>query len=273
MKYLFLFLSAIVLLCSCTDHGEKIEFGKSEVFYKGKGVTEKEARKLGEYLEENGFFDGAPKSVQLTHDGEDYLVHFVVDEKAFTDVTRRSWWKLQYDLSEEVFNGKPTRIALADDQLKDKEVLNPISKYEIGKSSIYYDNSEIKKGDVKSLAEFFVSSNLLGEDKTADAFFQVEDESPIVRLIVNPKKITDEVTPAFAFWQDQMRENVFDGKKVKLVLTSTEYEDLDALPKLTAEQKQAFLNEINKVNEPTNELVDTSAVVNTSSGVLRLPND
>lgn len=273
MKYLFFFLSALVLLSSCTDHGQKIQFGKSEVYYKGEGVTEKQAQKLGDYLEEQGLFEGDPKSVQLTHDGEDFLVHLIVDDKKFTETSRRIWWKLQHNLSEEVFNGKPVRIALSDDKFNDKEVLNPISSYEVGESKIYYDNSEYKKADVKSLADFLVSYKILGEEIKTDVLLEKEESQPIVRWLVNPKKLTDDNMVFLAFLQDQMRETVFDSKKAKFILSTAEYEDLDPLPKLTAEQKQAFLAEINKTNEPTNEVVDTTAVENTSSGVLRLPND
>lgn len=244
MKKLFVFLLPVLwILSSCDNYGKKIAFGENEVFYKGNGVTEAQAQSLGKYLEKQEFFDKkTPKSVQLTKDEDDYLVHFVVDEKKMTDASRLSWWKLQYDISEAVFGGKTTRIALANDKLEDKEVLNPIALYAVGRSNLFYDNSEIKKADVKKLADFFTGINLLGEEKESDIFYQKKEGIPVVRVVVDPKKISTQVLPVFSYWQELMQEKVFDGKKATMILTNTTYEDMQPLPKLTDEQRELYKN-------------------------------
>ena len=127
-KNLLFLIAACLLLASCnlfSNFGKKVSFGESEVYYKGDGVTEAEAKKLGDYLMEQKFFDKeTPKSVQITNDGGKYLVHFVVDKKKVTDGARLNWWKYQYDISKDVFDGKPLQIILADDQLKDIEIMD-----------------------------------------------------------------------------------------------------------------------------------------------------
>jgi DNA-directed RNA polymerase subunit RPC12/RpoP len=45
--------------------GQKIMFNGGELYHTS-SVSEPEARKLGEYLVKSGFFDGSPKSVQIT---------------------------------------------------------------------------------------------------------------------------------------------------------------------------------------------------------------
>ncbi len=277
MKKLFFFLlPAALLLTSCNlfnNYGKKVEFGESEVYYKGDGVKEADAQKLGDYLIEQELLDKeTKKSVQLTHDGEDYLLHFVVDEQKFTDATRLYWWKLQYDISKEVFKSKPTRITLANEKLEDKEVLNPIALYKVGKSSLYYDNSDIKKNEAKRLAEFLTGIKLMGVDKESDVFYQKEKGTSTVRVVVNPKKINEQVLPVFSFWQEQMREKLFDGSKAKMVLTSTLYEDMDPLPKLTAAQRQTFETETTQTTNNTETTVDSLTTQTSRSGVLRLPN-
>ncbi|RYF86609.1 MAG: hypothetical protein EON98_03155 [Chitinophagaceae bacterium] len=280
-SYFFLLLSAIVLASSCNpsnDYGDKIEYGKSEVYYSGKGVTEKEAKAVGDYLKEIGYFKNKPKTVQLTNDGEDFLVHLVADKGELTDAQRIIWWRLQDEISKQAFDGESVRIAFADDKLKDFEVLDPVAKYTVGKSIIYYDNSEVKKADVKALADYLGEMKLLTEENGALAVYRKEKDVPVIRMVVNPKTFNDEMLPAFSFIQEQMREKLFDGEKAKLVLTSGAFEDMDPLPKLTDEQRQAFLNELKpkqdnpSTEDSTNYLVDTT-VTQTSSGVLRLPNE
>jgi hypothetical protein len=275
--YILLLLSASVLLSSCdlfTNHGKKVAFGKNEVYYKGDGVTEVQAQKLGEYLEEKEYFDKKnAKSIQLTKDEDDYLVHFVVDEKKITNDARLNWWKLQYDLSKDVFDDKPVRIALANEKLEDLEVLNPIARYEVGKSTLYYDNSEIKKADAKKLADFFTEIKLMGTDKESDVFYQKEKATSVVRVVVHPKNIDDDVLVVFSYWEQLMREKVFDGKKAKSILTSTTYEDMDPLPKLTPEQREALENETTQTTDNTEATIDSLSIQTNRSGVLRLPNE
>ena len=78
----------------------------------------------------------------------------------------------------------------------------------------------------------------------------------------------DEVLPVFSYWQEQMKEKVFDGKKIKLMLTSTTYEDLDPLPKLTSEQREQFQNEEN--NTSTTDTLDSALTQTKVSGIERL---
>ncbi|MDQ6608474.1 MAG: hypothetical protein M3Y85_01480 [Bacteroidota bacterium] len=276
-KNLLLLLPLFFILASCnlfSSFGKKVSFGESEVYYKGDGVTEADAKRLGDFLVEQEFFDKeTPKSVQITNDGKDYLVHFVVDKKKVTSAARLNWWKYQYDISKDVFKGKPVRIILADDQLKDIEIMDPVARYEAGKSAFYYDNSQIKKSDVKKLEDFFTEIKLMGDDKETDVFYQKENGSPVVRLVVNPKKITDELLPVFSYWQQLMREKVFDGAKAKLVLTSTKYEDMDSLPNLTAEQRQTFENEAKQTTDNTEAAMDSTTTQTAPPGALRLPHN
>lgn len=277
-KISFLLLPVILLVSSCdlfNNYGKKVEFGKNEVYYKGDGVTEKDAQKLGDYLTEQKYFDDEnPKSVQVTHDGEDYIVHFVVDEKKVTDAGRLYWWKQQQDLSTEIFDDKSVRIALADEKLNDLEVMNPIAAVKMGKSTVYYDNSEIKKAEAKKLIDFFGELKLMGDEKEVDVFFQKKDGAPIVRLVVDPKKINAQNEPAFSYYQLLMQEQVFNSKKARMLLTATNYEDLDPLPKLTSEQRLVFDEAMRPTeNQNTEPMVDTTITQSTTSGVLRLPND
>src|SRR5450432_1951478 len=96
MKSLFSFsrLIAAVLVMSvfssCTDYGKKVTFtnNKGEVYYKGDGVTEADAKATGKFLEDQQFFlkDDKKRSVQISKDSSRIKVRFVVDEKALATI-------------------------------------------------------------------------------------------------------------------------------------------------------------------------------------------
>ena len=94
---------------------------QSEVYYKGEGVTEDDARKLGDFLLSQGYFNTVDqRSVQLSREKDSYVVKMVVDEeKVNTDETVLTGFKVwQMWIEESVFNGKQTKIVLANTELK-----------------------------------------------------------------------------------------------------------------------------------------------------------
>ncbi|MEJ7911634.1 MAG: hypothetical protein WKF70_00670 [Chitinophagaceae bacterium] len=126
MKQMFLALiSAALMLTSCNDYGETITINeKSEVFYKGDGVGEADARNLGDFLLKQGYFTPTDeRSVQLTKDGATYVVKFILDEdkiKAQDSATMVTGFKVWHMwIQDNVFDGAKTRLVLADAKLKD----------------------------------------------------------------------------------------------------------------------------------------------------------
>jgi hypothetical protein len=122
MRKILVFLSVIVFAIGCNSYGDKIKINdKSEVYYKD-GASKDEAKKLGDYLLQNGYFDTkSEKSIQLSKTKDTFNVKFVVDKKrAETGMkeTESTFTALAMLLSYQVFNGKPTRIMLADQYMK-----------------------------------------------------------------------------------------------------------------------------------------------------------
>ena len=86
MKSIILSVVVALAITSCTNYGKKaaIEGSKAEVYYKGDGVTEAYAKKLGAYLKDViKYFDAEKRqSVQLMKSKDDgYDIRFVVDKK------------------------------------------------------------------------------------------------------------------------------------------------------------------------------------------------
>ena len=140
MKPIILSLLVAISLAACTNYGKKvtIEGTKGEVYYKGDGVTEADAKKLCKYLKDDlNYFDAdRKKSVQLMKSkDEGYDIRFVVDEKklnASPEVTD-AFGQIGAAMSVDLYNNKPVNIILTDDHFKtiktipfDKEVVKKL---------------------------------------------------------------------------------------------------------------------------------------------------
>jgi hypothetical protein len=121
-KLITLLLFIAVATASCNSYGDKLNINdKSEVYYK-EGASKEDAKKLGDYLLKNNYFDTkSQKTVQLTKTKDTFNVKFVVDktlaekEASSIESTFTAFGML---LSLQVFDGKPTKVKLADKYLE-----------------------------------------------------------------------------------------------------------------------------------------------------------
>ncbi len=70
------FVVAMVPYSTGVNHGTLLTFNKGELYYTS-SVTEVEARKLGNYLVKEKFFNGRPKIIQLNRSGGTIEVRLV----------------------------------------------------------------------------------------------------------------------------------------------------------------------------------------------------
>lgn len=126
------FISAILVLTvllavglACTGYGTKLEYNGGELYYTD-NVTEAEAKKLGDYLVKEGFFDGKKITVQLDKSGSTYQFRMVVvKEKQTDEATMEIMKTFAGQISKDVFGGAPTELHICDDQLKTIRVIKP----------------------------------------------------------------------------------------------------------------------------------------------------
>ena len=113
----------LVVGLACNQYGEKLEYNGGELYYT-KNVTEAEAKKLGDYMVKEGFYDGTKKSVQLDKSGSTYQFRMVVVKDKQTDpATAAAMKNIANELSQNVFNNAPTEVHICDDQLKTLQVV------------------------------------------------------------------------------------------------------------------------------------------------------
>jgi hypothetical protein len=110
-------------LTSCGGYGKKLQFNGGELYYTPT-VTEAEAKKLGEFLVKEGFFDGAKKTVQLRKTNGTYEFRMVAKKGTESDQNMLDLAKtFAGQLSQNVFSGAETVVHLCDDHLKTVRVV------------------------------------------------------------------------------------------------------------------------------------------------------
>lgn len=124
MKKIILVLLAAISLSACTNNGKKItvEGTKGEVYYKGDGVTEDDAKKTGNFLKEQSYFSGDKEaSVQITKEEGAFIIRFVYNKEVYEKLAGAddAFKLLAIKASKEVFGGEKVNIALADKSFKD----------------------------------------------------------------------------------------------------------------------------------------------------------
>lgn len=122
-----LILSLTLLGCGGTfppEWGKKLKYNNSVLLYTST-VTEDEARKLGDYLLETGFFKKDNKgTTQLTKEEDVYQFRMVIKEGADQDMEFLKIVGLfAAQLSQNVFDGEVLEIHLCDKQLETLQVV------------------------------------------------------------------------------------------------------------------------------------------------------
>jgi hypothetical protein len=104
---------------------KKVDFGGGEEVYYTKDTTEAEARALGAFLREVGFFNkSGPKSVRLSRAGNRMVVAFVVQNWVLNDAkVQQEFRTIGKQASDKAFNGRPVEVQLCDEYFQVKKKL------------------------------------------------------------------------------------------------------------------------------------------------------
>ena len=119
----FAIASVVEMIYAPMAIGHKIMFNGGELYHTS-SVSETEARKLGEYLVKNGFFDGNPTSVQITRSNGTIQFRMVVIKAMDRDPQFvQMATQFSQELSRDVFGGKTVELHLCDENLKTLKVV------------------------------------------------------------------------------------------------------------------------------------------------------
>jgi hypothetical protein len=226
---LFFMIAAVAsVLISCGDgYGTKLEYGSTELYYTDK-VTEKEAKALGDYLEETKFTEGdETKTVQLTKEGDVYQFRMVVKESYLDDEDYEAIAAYYaYTLSLDVFDGEEVEMHFCDDKLETKKVVEMDKGYagdedmdmlEFDGTEIAYDKS-VTKSEVNSLGNYLIEQGFT-DGTTKSIQFVLEYDTYVFRMVVSEETAYDEEYEELArTFANSMSTDLFDGAAVEIQL-------------------------------------------------------
>lgn len=101
-----------------------LKAGETEIFYDGQSVTAKDAENLASYLQQIGFIDETPKSIELAKSGSIWQFRMVVQEEYADDPDYEDVFQtFARDLSVDLFNGDPVEFHLCDELFRTLAVI------------------------------------------------------------------------------------------------------------------------------------------------------
>ena len=240
MKSIFLFprLIIAVLICSalnsCTeDYGKKVTFTghKGEVFYKGDGVTEADAKATGKFLEDNEYFlkDDKERSVQISKKDSRIQFRMVVDDKGLAgleDADNR-FALLGAMMSSDVFHNTPVDVIYTDNKFKDKKTIayNPSLRAAVDVSSeiknmkkksymantIYYA-PDVEESAADTIMNYFVKSEFFTSTGNNDILLsKTSDGGARFRFPVKASFANEAGLAKVQDFAQQLKADMFDG--------------------------------------------------------------
>lgn len=120
-KHLLIIAIIAASISACNqNYGKEYKLDKMHnVYYKGEGVDEAQAKKLAAYLKEQEYFqDSINSTVQLVKNKDTFNLNFVVDETKLMSGYENKFLIFGAYISEMVFEKAPVTIQLTNDKLE-----------------------------------------------------------------------------------------------------------------------------------------------------------
>jgi hypothetical protein len=123
MKKISCFLAVLLMLGACnSSYGDKYEVNKKSTIYYTGGLTAGDAKLLGDFLLQNGYFDSlTEKTIQLAKEKDTIIVKFVEDEAKLSKdagAVDANFIVMGTAIGSGVFPNNPLKIILADPSFK-----------------------------------------------------------------------------------------------------------------------------------------------------------
>ena len=238
MKPIILALFIAIALTACTNYGKKVtmEGTKGEVFYKGDGVTEADAKNLCKYLKDDIHYFGPDKSlsVQLMKSkGEGYDIRFVVDEKKLKETPEAVTFfeNIGAVMSIDLYNEKPVNIILTDLHFKEIKSLpydaakvkalkeKPADKGLAGLTKSDFDHDSeggvdfywkgVSDEESKTIADYIVKNGSFGGG-TAEIYMTKENGRYILRFpMIESARTNPSILASVEKVSKEIKDNVF----------------------------------------------------------------
>ncbi len=232
-------------------NGKKYIFDKTHnIYYKGEGLTETNAKDLAENLKEQGYFISdheASAQITKTDATKDTVnLKFVVDKAKLNPDIEKIFLQMGTLIPKKVFNGAPLIVYLADDQLDDIKTLGyakpaeeeketiiqaqssseqPVSdpaaklapKYKeiIPNNKIYYSDASASKLD--TVTDYLSSAGFFKKDRQLSIVFDRNDQGYFLMLPFGEKYLNDQsFLQNVQLMDEEMQKKFFRGEHFTL---------------------------------------------------------
>lgn len=199
----------------CKGHGKKLTFEKGEVYYK-EPVTKEQARRVGDYLLEIGYFDDEKaKTVQLRKSSGKIQLRFVLSDPSSAGEDMQQRFKMLGGLlSHNKLDGAPVEVHLCDRRLRTKKTLAvPKALGDFGKrltfegGEVYY-RPPVKTTVARKLGDYLVSEQYFAKGRRNSVQLVSKGDGYQVRFVFT-KKPDDRIVTVFRNAGPKMARKVF----------------------------------------------------------------
>ncbi len=195
----FLLIMGITCFTSCDTVPQEISFGQDKVLFTHP-VTQVVAQRLGEYLENDGFFKNEGTKVKVSLSNDTFQVYLPVDTTILPDPAFLSWCQGNtIRWSWEVFEGKPATLVLADADFQAKQWITGGPPPELAKTfkrdkfegnSFYYPPG-IQGKIVNKVIDFLKQDSTFAPESGAVALLDSTSSGWIFGYVAHPEVIQD----------------------------------------------------------------------------------
>jgi hypothetical protein len=235
-----LFSASVCLLAltSCTGYGTKVTFegNKGEVYYKGDGVTEADAKAVGKFLEDAQFFqkDDKTRSVQISKDSGRIKARFVVDEKAIESMpdADNNFAIIGAAMSKDVFNNTPVDVIYTDDHFKDiktipykpsaliavniSEEVKQMEKKNYNNNTLYY-SKDISNEQADTISDYLVKSGFFSTEGNIDLIVsKIQSGGFHIKFPIKPSFNNEEGLQKVDDFGKEIKKTLFPGVPLEL---------------------------------------------------------
>ncbi len=254
-KVLILIFLVSMFVTSCNNYGKKVTFEgtKGEVYYKGDGVTEADAKKLGDYLKTIDYINNNKESsFQLTKNGDTYVFKLVINKAVYDTMPGldKSYKALGALVSEKVFDGKKVDVGLTDDYFKEFKTIpydaayaksiNDDSADDFGKDvlidgtkgEVFIKGEGVTEADAQRLGQHLRKITFLNDTTHASVQLLKNDNGYIVRFVYDKHfyETTPDVVKNFNIIRNSISTDVFGGQNVDIRLADEKMQDFVTIP-------------------------------------------
>lgn len=227
--YSVLCLCLLVWLSACSPKTDlEVRSGEDVVYYPENNVSEETARRLMDFLKEDGYLDNTGMKVRVEKNADTFYVQLTADTSALRDSTYLALCRdYTATLCREVFSGKTTDIWLCNTDFQPFRKLNCIlppeqrralSKLQVDGNILYFTESA-GKDQVLPLAAFLTRDSFFTQNGGIIAELDKAGAQWNFRFVANSESLMNpEFQTVAAEYAHVLSDSVFDGASVSVHL-------------------------------------------------------